>query len=389
MLRSLIVDIVIRQEATKLGLEATPGRDTGRGRHRRAAGRREELRSRPSLRERAAPSLSSRMRSAPTSTSSASRTTSRRRAWRRSSRSLASGANFIATAKQFSDDSGTSANGGDLGVLTAAQLKTYDPNFAAAVEALKVGAYTTTPVHDAGGYDILMLYSKTTKGWGVRHILIYAGNPYNVMDRPEWFAEALFSAIHQLCVANEISVTLTNAGGNPCTSPSPTPTPRPPSAEADAEPRSGGVRCFLAVPLADPALADGAAAGGIASRAGHGHALGASGDATSHRAFLRQHRRRARADGGRAGASACGPYAPIRRRARHTRDISIARRTACAVARSYPGCRTRSPHSRSSVVRRWAVLGSMSRSVCTTRTARSAVRDCRGTPAHARHGLLP
>ena len=142
---------------------------------------------------------------------------------------LASGANFIATAKQFSDDSGTSASGGDLGVLTAAQLKTYDPNFAAAVEALKVGAYTTTPVHDAGGYDILMLYSKTSKGWGVRHILIYAGNPYNVMDRPDWFTEALFSAIDQLCVANEISVTLTNAGGNPCTSPSPTPTPASPT----------------------------------------------------------------------------------------------------------------------------------------------------------------
>ena len=73
--------------------------------------------------------------------------------------------------KTYSDDTGTSAKGGDLGVLTAAQLKTYDPAFAAAVEALAVGAYTKTPVHDAGGYDIVMLYSKSAKGFGVRHIL--------------------------------------------------------------------------------------------------------------------------------------------------------------------------------------------------------------------------
>ena len=38
-----------------------------------------------------------------------------------------------------------------------------------------------------------MVYSKTAKGWGVRHILIYAGNPYNVTDRPGWFTEVLFN----------------------------------------------------------------------------------------------------------------------------------------------------------------------------------------------------
>ena len=107
---------------------------------------------------------------------------------------LARGASFAATAKTYSDDSGTTgtaAKGGDLGVLTAAQLKTYDPAFAAAVESLAVGAYTRTPVHDAGGYDIVMVYSKTAQGWGVRHILIYAGNPYNVTDRPGWFQRSV------------------------------------------------------------------------------------------------------------------------------------------------------------------------------------------------------
>jgi SurA N-terminal domain/PPIC-type PPIASE domain len=137
------------------------------------------------------------------------------------------GANFIASAKEFSDDSGTSAKGGDLGVLTAAELKKYNPSFAAAVEALAVGAYTRTPIHDAGGYDIVMLYSKSATGFGVRHILVYAGSPYAVHDRPSWFAEALFTAIAQLCQAKQIDVTLSNAGGNPCTPPSPSPSARP------------------------------------------------------------------------------------------------------------------------------------------------------------------
>jgi peptidyl-prolyl cis-trans isomerase C len=148
---------------------------------------------------------------------------------------LAKGASFTATAKTYSDDNGstgTAAKGGDLGVLTAAQLKTYDPLFATAVEALKVGAYTKTPVPDAGGYDIVMLYSKTAAGWGVRHILVYAGNPYNVMDRPSWFTEDLFTAVDQLCAANQVEVTLTNAGGNPCSTPSPTPATASPSLRA-------------------------------------------------------------------------------------------------------------------------------------------------------------
>jgi peptidyl-prolyl cis-trans isomerase SurA len=151
---------------------------------------------------------------------------------------LASGADFIATAKEFSDDTGTTAKGGDLGVLTATTLKTYDPAFAAAVEALAVGAYTKTPIHDAGGYDIVQLYSKSAKGYGVRHILVYAGNPYNVMDRPNWFAESLFSDISTLCTQNEIEVTLTNAGGNPCTAPSPSPSPSAPSPPPAATPKA-------------------------------------------------------------------------------------------------------------------------------------------------------
>jgi PPIC-type PPIASE domain/SurA N-terminal domain len=141
--------------------------------------------------------------------------------------SLASGANFIATAKTFSDDTGTSAKGGNLGVLTSADLSSYDAAFSAAVKALKVGDYTKTPVHDAGGYDILKLNAVSTKGWTVSHVLIAAPTPYSVMDRPAWFTESLFTALAQLCKASQISVTLTNAGGNPCDTPAPTPSPSP------------------------------------------------------------------------------------------------------------------------------------------------------------------
>jgi hypothetical protein len=153
---------------------------------------------------------------------------------------LTSGANFAATAKSYSDDTGSSAKGGDLGVLTAAELKTYDPNFAAAVESLKVGAYTTTPVHDAGGSDICRGDSKTAKGYGVRHILIYAGNPYDVRDRPSWFGVSLFAEVADLCKARQIQVTLSDAGGDPCSAASPSAIPATASPRLGASPSPHG-----------------------------------------------------------------------------------------------------------------------------------------------------
>jgi parvulin-like peptidyl-prolyl isomerase len=231
VLRSLILDTVIRQEAARLGLEATPkevaaevaadaqqagGTGALQTQLAGAGGSIAQLQDEISanLNEQRVEDVFAQQRAALVE------------------RILARGGAFVATAKTYSDDSGTTgtaSKGGDLGVLTAAQLKTYNPAFAAAVESLAVGAYTKTPVHDAGGYDIVMVYSKTAQGWGVRHILIYAGNPYNVTDRPGWFQEALFSAVDQLCAANDIRVSLTNAGGNPCPSPSPSPSPASPT----------------------------------------------------------------------------------------------------------------------------------------------------------------
>jgi hypothetical protein len=235
VLRSLIIDTVIREEATGLGLEATPAEiqtevasdaagDGGMsaletdlaGAGGSIAQLEDEISS--DLNEQRLEDHFAQARAAMIE------------------KTLASGANFAATAKEFSDDTGTSTKGGDLGVLTAATLKTYDPAFAAAAEALKVGAYTTTPVHDAGGYDIVQLYSRSASGFGVRHILVYAGNPYDVMDRPNWFAESLFETVNDLCQKNQIEVSLTNAGGNPCTPARPGATPASPAPTTTASP---------------------------------------------------------------------------------------------------------------------------------------------------------
>jgi len=139
---------------------------------------------------------------------------------------LASGASFASLVTSMSDDTGTNTKGGDLGALTAADLSADDPAFAAAVRGLSVGAFTRTAVHDSGGYDILLLYAKTPTTWSVRHILVAAPTPYTVKDRPQWFTGALFETVAQLCAANEVHVFITDAGANPCSG-APTPAPSP------------------------------------------------------------------------------------------------------------------------------------------------------------------
>jgi hypothetical protein len=239
VLGSLIIDTVIREEATALGLEATPkeiqaqvatdaASDGGMsaletdlaGAGDSIAQLEDEISS--DLNEQRLEDNFAKARAATIE------------------QILATGAKFsatkfIATAKTYSDDTGTSAHGGDLGILTTAQLTADDPAFATAVEGLAIGAYTTTPVRDAGGY-IVMLYSESSQGFGVRHILVYAGNPYNVTDRPNWFAESLFSQLATLCQQSKIEVTLTNAGGSPCARAQETPSPAASTPKASPSP---------------------------------------------------------------------------------------------------------------------------------------------------------
>ena len=141
---------------------------------------------------------------------------------------LAGGADFAQTATQESDDSGTASKGGDLGALAASDLAGGDQTFAAALHELTVGAYTKTPIHDSGGYDIVQLYAQTATTWSVRHILVAAPTPYTVQDRPGWFATSLFATVAQECNAGQIHVYLKDAGADPCSgAPTFTPSPSP------------------------------------------------------------------------------------------------------------------------------------------------------------------
>jgi len=158
-------------------------------------------------------------------------------------RQLGSGTAFDALAKQMSDDTGTSAKGGDLGAISAADFSTYDPAFITAMKSLSPGQYTTAPVHDAGGYDILQVYAKTQSAWSVRHILVAAPRPYTVTNRPAWFAEALFLTVSQLCGDGQIHVYIKDTGADPCSGapalgPSPTPSTVP-SPSPSSTPASG------------------------------------------------------------------------------------------------------------------------------------------------------
>ncbi len=236
ILRSLILDTVIREEATRLRLEATPQQIQAQvavdaQQAGGTAALRTELAGAGGSIAQLEDEISSQLNEQRLEDSFAQARAAM------VEQTLAKGANFAATARTFSDDTGTTAGGGNLGVLTSANLSSYDAAFSAAVKALKVGEYTKSPVHDAGGYDILKLTAVSAKGWTVSHVLVAAPTPYSVMNRPAWFTESLFTALDQLCKAKEISVSLTNAGGNPCDTPSPAPSPSPSAAGGSAAPR--------------------------------------------------------------------------------------------------------------------------------------------------------
>ena len=87
---------------------------------------------------------------------------------------LAPNADFSALAKQYSEDTGSKDNGGDLGFI---KLDTVVPEFAAAVKTLKVGDTTQSLVQSTFGYHIIKLVDQKTDSDGtveyhVSHILI-------------------------------------------------------------------------------------------------------------------------------------------------------------------------------------------------------------------------
>lgn len=74
---------------------------------------------------------------------------------------IKAGADFASVATEYSDDSGSKANGGSLGRHDLAGLKQqFDPNFMAAAEKLKVGE-VSQPVKSQFGYHIIKLIDRT------------------------------------------------------------------------------------------------------------------------------------------------------------------------------------------------------------------------------------
>ncbi len=135
---------------------------------------------------------------------------------------------FATLARQYSDDPSSAKNGGDLGVVTQAQLDSGDVAFKAAVLALGAGQTSAAPVRDSAGYEILEVVAVTPQGRHVQRILVAAPQPYTIKERPAWFSESVGGAVAQLCDQNSVHV-LVDGGAGVC----PT-TPAMPSGPATA-----------------------------------------------------------------------------------------------------------------------------------------------------------
>ena len=147
-------------------------------------------------------------------------------------RQLAAGGDFASLAQQYSDDADSSAKGGSIGEMTVTQIQGGDPAFAKAALALQPGQTSTTAVRDQQGYDIIRVDAATAMSRTLRRILVAAPQPYTVKERPDWFQEAIFAAVAGYCEHSQVSVYISDAGGNPCTALTSSPTPSPPAATA-------------------------------------------------------------------------------------------------------------------------------------------------------------
>jgi parvulin-like peptidyl-prolyl isomerase len=215
VLRSLLIDTVIAQEATAAGVAATDAEVQSQvDADAQAAGGQSQLQTslasvggsltqlrdeiRSSLNEQKLEDVFARQRAAEIE------------------QKLSAGTAFANLATQYSDDTSTSAKGGALGAVPRAQVQGDDPTYAAAVLALKQGQHTDPPVHDAKGYDIVELDAATSSTLTLRHIIVDAPRPYTVKERPGWFSVAIFESLAQDCAAGQIHIYVGNVGDDPC-----------------------------------------------------------------------------------------------------------------------------------------------------------------------------
>jgi TolA-binding protein len=129
---------------------------------------------------------------------------------------LAGGTAFATLATQYSDDTDTASKGGALGAVPRSQIQGDDPVYTAAVLALKTGQHTDPPIRDAQGYDIVELKAASATALTLLHIIVDAPQPYTVKERPGWFSEAIFEALAQDCSAGQIHIYIGNVGDDPC-----------------------------------------------------------------------------------------------------------------------------------------------------------------------------
>ena len=235
VLRSLLIDTVIAQEAAAAGVAATAAEIQAQvAQDVSAAGGTSQLESqlaslggsmaqlddeaRSSINEQNLEDLFARQRAAEVE------------------QKLAAGASMASLAPQYSDDSASAPTGGELGSITRATISTGDAAFSTAVFALSVGQYTTTPIRDSQGYDIVLVEASTPTALTLRHIIIEAPVPYTVKARPAWFSEAIFEQLATDCAANQIAIYISNVGDNPCAAASASPSPSASSPVASPAP---------------------------------------------------------------------------------------------------------------------------------------------------------
>lgn len=215
VLRSLIIDAVIAQEAAASGVGATEAEIQAQVQADvQAAGGTSQLQSQLASLGGSMAQLHDEISSSLNEQKLEDLFASRRAT--EVEQKLASGADFAALAAQYSDDSDTAAKGGALGAVPRTQVQGDDPGYSAAVLALKPGKYTTTPIRDAQGYDIVALVSADASALTLRHIVVDAPQPYTVRERPTWFSEAIFESIAQDCSANQVHVYVSDVGDDVC-----------------------------------------------------------------------------------------------------------------------------------------------------------------------------
>jgi hypothetical protein len=215
VLRSLLIDTVIAQEASAAGVAATATELQAQvNADAQAAGGLTQLQTQLASAGGSVAQLRDEIRSSLNEQKLEDLFAAQRAA--QIEQQLGAGTAFASLARQFSDDTATASAGGLLGAVSRATIEGDDPAYTAAVLALAPGQHTTAPIRDAQGYDIVALDSATATALTLRHIIVDAPQPYTVKERPSWFAEAIFEALAQDCSAGKIHIYITNVGDDPC-----------------------------------------------------------------------------------------------------------------------------------------------------------------------------